>query len=769
MLENARECASAKFAQSLAMRRRDFSYCAAIHNVPPALSEDATARGRHPSCARETSPRPRHPNQTSRAHRTTSPRSQAYPKRRSAASPGRARRHRTFSLCRCSRMMSSSAPSPSTARKSSVHRQADRAGKNFANQAVIAIENTRLLNELREILAAADRHRRSAQGHQPLDLRSAAGLRHHGRDRGAAVRRGLGGHLMRQDGELSVSWRSYGVPPEFAELRQRSSVPTGPRIASLGRAVLEQAARSRPRCPGRSRVPLAGRRSQRMRRFDDRSASRCCAKASRSASFASARQHGPAIHRQADRAGHRPSPTRPSSPSRTRGCSRRCRRATRELTESLEHQTATSEVLEVISRSPTDLQPVLDTIVETAARLCGARHGAVFRLDATAFRMRVARLIEPRLAVEDLEQLLNPDPGRGSACGACCSHGKTVHIPDVLADPDYRASRSAQGSATTARISGVPMLRDGDAYRRRFSLRRHEVRPFTDKQIELVETFADQAVIAIENTRLFEEVQARNAELRVQSELRPRRGRPGGKLHTRSQGRARRPSSTRRRALRHRWRLDLLLSRGGRQLRTRRDDRLDEELVATFRKLDIAAGRDRSRRGDREAQPVQISGHLTKRPSNPLRDAALEAGFRAALIVPLLQRRGSARRADPAAPAAWRVSARPSSACCRRSPTNPRSPSKTPACSRRSRKRAASLEIASQHKSQFVANMSHELQDAPRRHPRLRRADAGRLLRASSPRNRWMRSRASAPTASTCWASSTPCSTSPRSNPASSA
>jgi signal transduction histidine kinase len=182
---------------------------------------------------------------------------------------------------------------------------------------------------------------------------------------------------------------------------------------------------------------------------------------------------------------------------------------TAELSETLQQQTATADVLKVMSRSAFDLQPVFNTIIQTACRLCEAEFAMIFELRGDRYEIAAANNAAEAFVKHAAEHRL--PLGRGSLVGRTAQERKPIHIPDCLADPDYAAmDYYAVGKYRT--MLGVPLLREG-APIGVIGMMRTAVRPFSDKQIELVTTFADQAVIAIENVRLFEEVQARTQEL----------------------------------------------------------------------------------------------------------------------------------------------------------------------------------------------------------------------------------------------------------------
>ena len=186
-------------------------------------------------------------------------------------------------------------------------------------------------------------------------------------------------------------------------------------------------------------------------------------------------------------------------------------RRTRELNEALEQQTATSEVLKVISRSAVDLETVLDTLVQTVARLCRADQVYMFHLRHDLWHLVADYGLSA--AAREFFQTHPFTPGRGSTSGRAALERRAVLIPDVLQDPEYTLSEG-QVNAGYRTTLGIPLIRE-DKLIGVYSLARTRVEPFTDKEVELAATFADQAVIAIENARLFEELRERQAELRV--------------------------------------------------------------------------------------------------------------------------------------------------------------------------------------------------------------------------------------------------------------
>ena len=374
-----------------------------------------------------------------------------------------------------------------------------------------------------------------------------------------------------------------------------------------------------------------------------------------------------------------------------------------ELRESLQQQTATADVLEVISRSAFDLNPVFKTVAESAVRLCGADKAFILRFDGERLRPAAAFNASTELT-KFMEE--NPiRPGRHSAAARAALERQTIHLADVRADPEY--TYGAKDVDPIRTVLTVPMLK-GDELLGVILTYRLEVKPFTDKQIALVETFADQAAIAIENVRLFNEVQARTSELaRSVEELRA--------LGAVSQA----VNST----LDIETVLDTIVAKATQIAGTEAgaiyvlDERHKEfQLRATFGMSEelIAAVRDM------HAEISQAVGLLTEThkpsqhadmrdlPLTPVNDTILRAGYRARLVVPLM-RFGDVigalvvrRKAPGEFPASIVELLETFAAQSALAIQNARMFSEIGDKSRQ-------LEVASRHKSQFLANMSHEL------------------------------------------------------------
>ncbi|MBV8070310.1 MAG: GAF domain-containing protein [Acidobacteriaceae bacterium] len=377
-----------------------------------------------------------------------------------------------------------------------------------------------------------------------------------------------------------------------------------------------------------------------------------------------------------------------------------------ELLEALEYQTTTAEVLGVISHSPRELKPVLDAICDVAARLCQAEYSAFWTLQDGKYHYHAASASQP---AEAIRYYVNHPiaPGRGTSTARAALECRTIHMPDCLADCEY-TGHDYQRAAQYRTLLSAPLLRDGIAVGV-ITLARNIVKPFTAKQIKMVETFADQALIAIENTRLFDEVQARTRELaRSVQELQ-------GLAEV---GRA--VSSTLDLELVLKTIVDRAVDLAGCDAgsifyyRAETDTMelgettgLDEEVVAQFRKLDITLQGTGQGEAIEKRQPLQLP-ELAKRPSNPLRDAAIEAGFRAVLIVPLIGAEGPLgtlvliRRVEGEFPSAI---VRLMQTFADQSVIALQNARLFEEIARQRHE----LELASQHKSQFLANTSHEL------------------------------------------------------------
>ncbi|MFO1148091.1 MAG: GAF domain-containing protein [Alsobacter sp.] len=389
--------------------------------------------------------------------------------------------------------------------------------KSFADQAMIALENARLFNEVAartsDLQEALDRQTATADvlrviSRSTFDLRSV--LTSLTKTAQRLCRAEQAGFFLRE-GEVYRSHAGFFENPAFREIEERSELRPG-RGSIVGRAALElrtirmDDAWTDPEYELKDEAKIGGLRS--MMAIPLLRSGECIGVftlgRSRVEPFLDRDVEISSVY--ADQAVIALENARLFDQVQAK---------THALTEALEQQTATSNVLGVISRSPSDLRPVLDAIAETAAQLCGSEQTMFFRYDGEVFRILASWNFPP-----DVQAMLEQrplSPGHPSAIGRAGATLEPVCIPDVLADPEYGLGREQSRARYRATLA-VPMLREGRLVGA-LSLNRSEPGSFTDKQIALVSTFADQAVIAIENVRLFEEVQARTRDLQESLEI----------------------------------------------------------------------------------------------------------------------------------------------------------------------------------------------------------------------------------------------------------
>jgi GAF domain-containing protein len=577
--------------------------------------------------------------------------------------------------------------------------------QNFAAQAVIAIENTRLLNELRESLdqQTATANILQVINESPGELAPVFDAL---LEKAMRLCTATFGHLATYDGEGFKTEAIRGLPAPFAEFRSQNHPSYGPgtgparllegeRIVHFIDAADTDVYRSGD-LNHRAVVDLGGARTmlvvpllkdqavrgfitlyrQQVKPFNDK---QIALVQNFAAQAVIAIENARLLNE--------------------------LRKRTSDLTESLEQQTATSKVLEVISRSAFDLQAVFETVVESSVRLCGAARALIYRFDGEVLRL-VATFNAPKKLKDFLSQ--NPiRPGRYSTSARAALERRTVHIPDVLADAEHTYGTKNIEKLRTA--LAVPILKGEDLLGVLTIYHLEEVRPFTDKQIALVETFADQAAIAIDNVRLLDELRDRTDELgRSVSELTA--------LGEVSQ------------AVNSTLDLETVLStivakavqlsgteagaiygydEQAREFRLRATYGMDQGLIDALMQRHIGLDDPNVASALAQREPTQIAD-LRKEAPSELNDIILRAGYRARMIAPLM--RGEeivgtlvVRRRTPGEFAKNTVDLiKTFAAQSALAIQNARLFHEIEDKSRQ-------LEEASQHKSQFLANMSHEL------------------------------------------------------------
>ena len=384
---------------------------------------------------------------------------------------------------------------------------------------------------------------------------------------------------------------------------------------------------------------------------------------------------------------------------------------TRELSEALDQQTATSEVLSVISGSPGELQPVFDAMLANAARLCEASYGAMWLWEGDAFRVAALHGDLPAAYVEQWRSGTLFRPGPNVPMARVARTRQPVHVPDMRADPGYLEGDPLPVSvvevAGIRTLFSVPMMRENE-FVGAITIYRKEVRPFTDKQIELITNFARQAVIAIENARLLDELRTRTAELARSVEEQRALGEVSQAVNSTLDlqtvlativARATQISGTEAGAI-------YVLDEISKEFQLSATFGMSEDMISAVRNMhaEISAAVGLLT----ETHEPDQAADLRDLPLTPVNDIILRAGYRARLLVPLLRsgkvvgalvvRRKAPGEFPPNMVDLLKTFAAQSVLAIQ----NARLFAEIEEKSRQ-------LAMASDHKSQFVANMSHEL------------------------------------------------------------